>query len=105
MTEPKTVTNAALDKLPLFATDAELAIVGRQRAEKWRKERLPILAAKTGFPPVDEFHGGRPVPLVRVFYEAYLGSIAKPVNIRARSQERPDLWNAKSRNRTKMQAN
>lgn len=81
-------------KLPLFATDAELsvAIVGRSRAEKWRKERLPTLAAKTGFPPVDPFHGGRAVPLVKMFYDAYLTATAKPVTIRAESRERPDLW-------------
>ncbi|WEX07353.1 hypothetical protein [Chelativorans sp. AA-79] len=64
----------ALDHLPLFATDKEIAIaiVGRERAAKWAKESLPILSAKPGFPGVDKFHGGRPVPLVRSFYRKYL---------------------------------
>jgi hypothetical protein len=61
-------------KLPLFATDAEIstAIVGKAKAEKWRQERLPTLATKPGFPPIDAFHGGRPVPLVWKFYQHYL---------------------------------
>jgi hypothetical protein len=65
----------ALDRLPLFATDAEIsvAVVGRERAEKWRRERLPTLATKAGFPPIDPFHGGRPVALVWKFYQHYMG--------------------------------
>ncbi|WP_244483916.1 hypothetical protein [Rhizobium sp. Root482] len=62
-------------RLPMFAKDLELAeaIVGKSEAAKWVKERLPTLAVKPGFPPVDAFHGGRPVPLVRMFYQSYLG--------------------------------
>lgn len=64
----------AFANLPLFATDAEIAsaIVGKDRAERWRKERLPTLAAQPGFPPVDQFHNGRAVPLIWKFYQHYL---------------------------------
>lgn len=64
-----------LDRLPLFATDRQLAeaIVGADRAEKWLHERLPTLAKKPGFPPIDEVHGGRPVSLVARFYDEYVG--------------------------------
>jgi hypothetical protein len=63
-----------LAQLPLFASDEEIAvaIVGRSRAAKWAKERLPTLASKPGFPPIDPFHGGRPVALVWLFYANYL---------------------------------
>jgi hypothetical protein len=65
-----------LDELPLFATDRQIAeaIVGKDAAEKWMRERLPTLASKPGFPKIDEFHGGRPVRLVAKFYDAYLGA-------------------------------
>lgn len=64
-----------LDDLPMFAGDREIAeaLVGRLAAEKWVKERLPTLAQRPGFPAIDAFHGGRPVPLVKRFYENYLG--------------------------------
>lgn len=61
-------------KLPLFASDDEVAaaIVGTKNAQKWKKERLPTLSGKPGFPPVDPYHGGRPVPLLWKFYQSYL---------------------------------
>jgi len=64
-----------LDDLPMFATDRQIAeaIVGKDKAEKWMRERLPTLASKPGFPPIDPFHGGRPVKLVARFYDEYLG--------------------------------
>ncbi|MFC3326176.1 hypothetical protein [Mesorhizobium cantuariense] len=76
-TEPATVTNAALDKLPLFATDLEIAvaIVGKQNASRWKREVLPALEHK-GFPRWDSFHQGRPVPLVKKFYAHYFGVTA-----------------------------
>jgi hypothetical protein len=63
-----------LDDLPMFASDRAIAeaLVGRDAAEKWMVERLPTLASKPGFPPIDPFHGGRPVPLVKLFYANYL---------------------------------
>jgi hypothetical protein len=55
-------------------TRAEAGIVGKEKAEKWMRERLPTLANKPGFPPIDAFHGGRPVKLVARFYDEYLGT-------------------------------
>ncbi|WP_288142837.1 hypothetical protein [Mesorhizobium sp.] len=56
----------------MFATDEAIAeaLVGKLSAQKWVRERLPILTQKPGFPAIDAFHGGRPVPR---FYETYLG--------------------------------
>lgn len=70
--------NDPFARLPLFADDKAIAeaIVGKGSAAKWVKERLPTLAARPGFPAVDAFHGGRPVPLVRMFYRSYLGITA-----------------------------
>jgi hypothetical protein len=87
------VTNNLLDKLPLFATDIEIAvaIVGKARAERWRKERLPTLERK-GFPAVDAFHGGRAVPLVRKFYEAYFGITAGFAMAKPGGEDRVGMW-------------
>jgi hypothetical protein len=43
-----------LDRLPLFATDDEIAIaiVGKKRASEWKRGALLILEAR-GFPRVD----------------------------------------------------
>ncbi|MEI5680470.1 MULTISPECIES: integrase [unclassified Mesorhizobium] len=67
-------------RVPLFATDEELAvvIVGKVRAAKWQKERLPRLLEMPGFPAIDAFHGGRPMSLVQKFYEAYLAAARPP---------------------------
>jgi len=58
----------------MFATYRQIAeaIVGPDLAEKWARECLPTLASKPGFPPIDAFHGGRPVWLVVRFYREYL---------------------------------
>jgi hypothetical protein len=58
----------------LFASDQAIAeaIVGKKDARKWLIERLPTLENKVGFPKVDPVHGGRAVPLVRLFYQNYL---------------------------------
>ncbi|MFN3549268.1 MAG: hypothetical protein ACK4U0_17410 [Mesorhizobium sp.] len=71
--KPIDAMTSALDRLPMFAGDRELAeaIVGKKSASLWIS-RLPTLEAKAGFPKVDDFHGGRPVPLVRLFYRNYL---------------------------------
>ena len=63
-----------LSKLPMFATDDEIAIaiVGKKRASHWKRGALIILEAR-GFPRVDAVHGGRPVPLIRKWYNLYLG--------------------------------
>jgi hypothetical protein len=66
--------NDALSKLPLFATDDEIAIamVGRKRASEWKRRALKILEHR-GFPAFDALHGGRPVPLIRKWYEMHMG--------------------------------
>ena len=68
------MTPSPLDSLPVFATDQEIAValVGKPNAEKWRKTRLPALEKIPGFPKVDEMHGGRPIPLLKLFYDNYL---------------------------------
>jgi hypothetical protein len=103
MNEPKTVTNAALDKLPLFATDLEIAvaIVGKQNASRWKRDVIPVLEHR-GFPRFDPLHQGRPVPLVKQFYAHYFGitegfTLAKPSG-----EDRVGTWIPKRlRNRIK----
>ena len=65
-------------QLPMFASDIDIAtaIVGKASAARWVKEKLPTLASKQGFPLVDDFHGGRAISLVRLFYNSYLGIAA-----------------------------
>ncbi|MBZ9698827.1 hypothetical protein [Mesorhizobium sp. CO1-1-9] len=82
--EPATVTNAALDRLPLFATDLEIAvaIVGKQNASRWKRDVIPVLERK-GFPAFDSLHQGRPVVHIKQFYAIYFGvtagfTMAKP---------------------------
>lgn len=70
-------SNLAADpfaKLPLFATDDEIAIpiVGKSRAADWKRGTLRVLEA-SGFPLIDALHGGRPVPLIKKYYDHYLG--------------------------------
>ncbi|WP_180375635.1 hypothetical protein [Mesorhizobium sp. 8] len=76
-----TITNAALEKLPLFATDLEIAIaiVGKQNASRWKREVLPVLEHR-GFPKFDALHGGRPVIKVAKFYESYMGATGPGIN-------------------------
>ncbi|WFS02748.1 hypothetical protein [Rhizobium tumorigenes] len=61
-------------KLPLFATDDEIAIaiVGKSRASDWKRGSLRVLEDR-GFPLIDPLHGGRPVPLIKKWYDLYLG--------------------------------
>jgi hypothetical protein len=46
---------------------------------------MPALVKVPGLPEVDEFHGGRPVPLVRLFYDNWMG-VPKDVAIGAKGQ-------------------
>lgn len=66
-----------LSALPLFATDREIAVavVGKERASMYIKAVIPMLE-RQGFPRIDPLHDGRPVLLVRRFYEGYLGITA-----------------------------
>ncbi|MER9188625.1 hypothetical protein [Mesorhizobium australicum] len=91
--EPRTVTNAALDRLPLFATDLEIAtaIVGRARADFWREAIMPTLE-KSGFPCIDPLHKARPVALVKQFYAAYFGITAGIALAKPDGEERLGQW-------------
>lgn len=82
-----------LDDLPMFASDRQIAeaVVGKDASVKWLKERLPTLASKPGFPPIDAFHGGRPVKLVIRFYDEYLGTGAQ-VSSAPRGVEDVSAW-------------
>lgn len=82
-----------LDALPLFATDQQIAVavVGRAKAETWRRRTLPILEAR-GFPRVDPLHEGRPTALIRKYYDTYLGLNASYVPTGAAEEEDPDSW-------------
>jgi hypothetical protein len=87
-----------LADLPMFASDRQIAeaIVGKEAAEKWMRERLPTLALKAGFPPIDPFHGGRSVKLVARFYDEYLGTAAKGT-LAPRGTEDVNAWKPSKR--------
>lgn len=72
-----------LDDLPVFANDMQIAeaIVGKDASEKWLRDRLPTLANKPGFPPIDPVHGGRPVAHVKQFYANYLNLPADGIGL------------------------
>ncbi|WJR68144.1 hypothetical protein QTA58_05130 [Neorhizobium sp. CSC1952] len=92
----------ALSKLPLFATDRELAvaIVGKERAAMWIKTVIPQLE-RSGFPRIDPLHDGRPVPLVKKFYDGYFG-ITAGFNVAAPDgEERLGLWKRDRRRQPK----
>ncbi len=93
------VSCLTLEDLPMFASDQQIAeaIVGKDNADKWVRERLPTLAKKPGFPPIDAFHGGRPVRLVARFYEDYLGTGGTATAPRGVAD--PSQWNSKSKRR------
>jgi hypothetical protein len=80
-------------RLPLFATDTELAaaIVGKALAAEWRRTVLPTLERR-GFPSVDALHKGRPVPLVRAFYNGYFGITAGFANAKPDGEENWESW-------------
>lgn len=66
--------SSPFDNLPMFASDQDIAvaIVGKKAAGEWLKTRFPAIEKAPGFPKVDPLHGGRPVPLVKLFYDTYL---------------------------------
>ncbi|MFF0919065.1 hypothetical protein ACFYE8_05110 [Rhizobium leguminosarum] len=82
-----------LFKLPLFATDRELAvaIVGKERASMWIKAVIPQLE-RNGFPRIDPLHDGRPVPLVMCFYDGYFGFTAGFHAAALDGEERLGTW-------------
>jgi hypothetical protein len=89
-----------LSQLPLFATDKELAvaIVGKERASMWVKTVIPQLERK-GFPRIDPLHDGRPVPLVRKFYEGYFGITAGYAAVAPDGKENLGMWKSQRRAR------
>lgn len=62
-----------LDGLPLFASEQQLAdaILGPGKVTAWRG--IAQMMEDRGLPRIDAFHGGRYVPAVRQFYDAYYG--------------------------------
>jgi hypothetical protein len=92
---------SALDRLPLFATDDEIAIaiVGKKRASEWKRGALQILEAR-GFPRFDALHGGRPVPLIRKWYELHMGLHLSCVRATLEdAKEKPEVWTRSKRDR------
>lgn len=91
--------NDPLSQLPMFATDQQLAvaIVGKERASMWVKAVVRQLEKK-GFPRIDPLHDGRPVPLVRKFYDGYFGITAGFAATAPDGEERLGLWK-RDRNR------
>lgn len=85
-----------LDALPLFATDREIAIAvaGKAKADYWLRAVLPTLERR-GFPSEDALHMGRPVPLVRKFYDNYFGITAGFAMAKPDGEER--VWQPKNR--------
>jgi len=88
----------ALDNLPLFASDKEIAVavVGKTNAENWRRNVLPILEGRS-FPRMDNLHGGRPTALVRQYYMAYLGISDAQVVTGADVKEDDEAWTTSRR--------
>lgn len=92
-------TDDPLSKLPMFATDQEIAvaIVGKAKAADWRRGALILLEAR-GFPKVDALHGGRPVPLVRKWYSQYMALDASYVlQTLEPAKENPESWTRSKR--------
>ncbi|MGK9198987.1 hypothetical protein [Sinorhizobium meliloti] len=88
-----------LSKLPMFASDQEIAIaiVGKANAANWRRGALVLLEAR-GFPKIDALHGGRPVPLVRKWYNQYMALDASYVlKSLEPAKENPDAWTRSKR--------
>jgi hypothetical protein len=82
----------------MFATDKQLAVavVGKERAVMWVRVVIPQLERK-GFPKVDPLHDGRPVPLVRKFYDGYFGITAGFAAAAPDGEERLGQWKSKRR--------
>lgn len=89
-----------LSKLPLFATDREIAVavVGKERASMYVKVVIPQLE-RHGFPRIDPLHDGRPVLLVRRFYDGYLGITAGFQVAAPDGEENLGVWDRSARQR------
>ncbi|KQR77547.1 hypothetical protein [Rhizobium sp. Leaf341] len=93
-----------LASLPMFATDKQIAvaIVGKERADLYVKTVIPQLMRK-GFPHIDPLHDGRPVPLVRKFYDGYFGITAGFAATAPDGEERLGQWVGRRVNRATKQ--
>ncbi len=89
-----------LGKLPMFATDKQIAVavVGKGRADSWIRSVLPVLEPR-GFPKVDPLHQGRPVALVKLYYDAYLGIGPNTVPTGTDGEEDMEAWTRNRRSR------
>lgn len=69
---------AALETLPLFATDRELgvALLGAARVKEWCS--LAPALEERGLPRVDGLMGGRYVPAVKAFFDRQYGLGEQP---------------------------
>lgn len=84
-----------LDKLPLFASDADigLALLGPKRACEWKA--IAELLESKGLPKIDTMMGGRYVPGIRAFFDRSNGLNTMPAPPTAPDgSERPDAWTA-----------
>ena len=88
----------SLDDLPLYADDLAIgaAVMGRARAGEWRAI-APLLEAR-GLPKIDHLHGGRYVPAVKSFYNAFNG-IVPLAPIAPDGMEYPEAWATRGRRR------
>lgn len=95
--KPGDALSGPLDRLPMFASDRDIAeaLVGKAGAKRWL-DRLPTLEKLPGFPQVDAVHGGRAVPLVRLFYSNYLRLPAEMKGM-PDGEEDASAWKRKSR--------
>ncbi len=86
----------ALDKLPLFAGEAELgaALLGEKRACEWKA--LAPLYERQGLPTIDEVMGGRYVPAVKAFFDKQYG-LTPLVPAAPDGIERPEAWKSQKR--------
>lgn len=84
-----------LDRLPLFATDAELAgaILGPRRGD-W--SAIAALLETRGLPRVNSLMGGRYVPAVRQFFDADNGILQKVLPSHPDGVENLAAWKTKS---------
>lgn len=93
-----TARRRSFNDLPLYADDMAIgaAIMGHARAGEWRAI-APLLEAK-GLPKIDTLHGGRYVPGVKNFYDAFNG-IVPLAPIAPDGIEHPEAWTKRDQKR------
>ena len=86
------------DKLPLFASDAELAeaVVGKARVKQYLIVLERLDAGDPGFPKVDKAHGGRYTPAVKLYYDTHHG-LRTGLREAPDQPERPEAWTNRKR--------